>query len=42
LALAVLDAPGDTQPDAQMVLVVPCRLDELDQHAAAILGMDEV
>src|ERR1700754_2631807 len=42
LAHALLGAQGYAQSDTQMVLVVACRLDELDPHAAAILGMDEV
>jgi hypothetical protein len=44
LAYAVLDASGNAGPDAEMVLVlgVGRGLDELDEHPAGVLGMDEV
>jgi hypothetical protein len=46
LAHAVLGASGHAKPNAQVVVsglvFVGGRLDELDQHAARILGMDEV
>ena len=38
----MLEPPGNTQPDAQMALVVGGRLDELDQYPTGVLGVDEV
>jgi hypothetical protein len=40
LAYAVLDAAA--QSYAEVVLMLFGRLDELDEHAAGVLGMNEV